>query len=129
MGTKLLFLFFAFVISALFIALISAATTIRAQHRRIEKHEDEYEGQSSINHACAGRHKAEKRKLEQEKAVLAAENSQFRVERDIAPEAKVKHQRRLDSAACAAAEARCRMAGGSRLHASRQRHFQSAAGA
>jgi hypothetical protein len=91
MGTKLLFLFFAFVISALFIALISAATTIRAQHRRIEKHEDEYEGQSSINHACAGRHKAEKRKLEQEKAVLAAENSQFRVERDIAPEAKVKH--------------------------------------
>jgi len=98
MGTNLLSLFFTFVISAFFIALLSAATTIRAQHRRIdaqnrriEKHEDEYEGQRSINRACAGRHKAEKRKLEQEKAVLAAENSRLRVERDIAPEAKVKH--------------------------------------
>ena len=104
MGAKLLSLSLAFVISsiiALSLVLLSTALKIRTQHhliddqqRSIEKRQDEYKGQRSINRACADRHKAEKLKLEQENTALATENSQLRVyykNRDFVDEAEAKH--------------------------------------
>jgi hypothetical protein len=104
MGAKLLSLSLAFVISsiiALSLALLSTALKIRTQHhliddqqRSIEKRQDEYKGQRSINRACADRHKAEKLELERQNTTLATENSQLRVyykNRDAVDETEAKH--------------------------------------
>jgi chromosome segregation ATPase len=82
-NTKLLCLFLAWVLSAisrryhwavaLFLALLSIPPQLGAQQQRIEKLEDEYRGQRSINRACLERHRAAVLKLEQEKSAIAAE--------------------------------------------------------
>jgi hypothetical protein len=80
--------------ACLLLALVSTLANTAAQHRRIEKLEDEYKGQRSINRACLERHKAALSKQEQENLARAAEKTCVRVhykERDVATEGLVKH--------------------------------------